>query len=91
MRKGKANNPKSSEGKEALINRLHRIEGQVQGIEKMVKEDKDCLAVIQQIVAVRSALVSVGTKILARESCQVAVKKDRKKFEKIIATLLNFS
>jgi DNA-binding FrmR family transcriptional regulator len=50
--------------KEALINRLHRIEGQVRGIEKMLAEDRYCIDIITQISAVTTALDAVGFKIL---------------------------
>ena len=50
--------------KEALINRLHRIEGQVRGIEKMVDEDRYCIDIITQISAITTALEAVAFKIL---------------------------
>ena len=50
--------------KEALIKRLHRIEGQIRGIEKMVTDDRYCIDIITQISAVSTALESVAFKIL---------------------------
>ena len=50
--------------KEALVRRLHRIEGQVRGIERMVEEDRYCIDVLTQIAAVKTALESVALKIL---------------------------
>ncbi len=50
--------------KAALIKRLHRIEGQVRGIEKMVGEDRYCIDVLTQIGAVSTALESLGFRIL---------------------------
>lgn len=50
--------------KDALIKRLHRIEGQVRGIEKMVSEDRYCIDVLTQIGAVSTALESLGFQIL---------------------------
>ncbi|HET8980684.1 MAG TPA: metal-sensitive transcriptional regulator [Solirubrobacteraceae bacterium] len=50
--------------KEALVKRLHRIEGQVRGIEKMVENDRYCIDIITQISAVTTALESVAFKIL---------------------------
>ena len=32
--------------KEALVRRLHRIEGQVRGIERMVEDDRYCIDVL---------------------------------------------
>jgi CsoR family transcriptional regulator, copper-sensing transcriptional repressor len=50
--------------KDALIRRLHRIEGQVRGIERMVEDDRYCVDVLTQISAVTTALESVAFVIL---------------------------
>ena len=50
--------------KEALVKRLHRIEGQVRGIERMVEEDRYCIDILTQIGAVSTALESLAFKIL---------------------------
>ena len=50
--------------KKALIRRLHRIEGQVRGLERMVEQDRYCIDVLTQIAAVTTALESVAFRIL---------------------------
>ena len=50
--------------KDALIKRLHRIEGQVRGIERMVEDDRYCIDILTQISAVNTALESLAFKIL---------------------------
>jgi DNA-binding FrmR family transcriptional regulator len=50
--------------KDALIKRLHRIEGQVRGIERMVEDDRYCIDILTQIGAVKIALEQVGAKLL---------------------------
>ena len=50
--------------KEALVKRLHRIEGQVRGIERMVEEERYCVDILTQIGAVTTALESLGFQIL---------------------------
>ena len=50
--------------KATLKKRLHRIEGQVRGIERMVDEDRYCIDVLTQIAAVRTALESLGLRVL---------------------------
>ena len=50
--------------KEALVRRLHRIEGQVRGIERMVEGDRYCIDILTQISAVTTALESVAFRIL---------------------------
>jgi DNA-binding FrmR family transcriptional regulator len=51
-------------GKDALVRRLHRIEGQVRGIERMIEQDRYCIDVLTQIAAVTTALDSLAFKIL---------------------------
>ena len=53
-----------SADKDALVRRLHRIEGQVRGIESMVEEDRYCIDVLTQIAAVNTALESLAFRIL---------------------------
>jgi DNA-binding FrmR family transcriptional regulator len=50
--------------KPALIKRLHRIEGQVRGIERMVEEERYCIDILTQIAAVSTALEALSVKLL---------------------------
>jgi DNA-binding FrmR family transcriptional regulator len=50
--------------KDVLKKRLHRIEGQVRGIERMVDEDRYCIDILTQVGAVKTALESLGLEIL---------------------------
>ena len=54
----------NTKDKHALIKRLHRIEGQVRGIEKMVEDDRYCIDILTQIGAVSTALESLAYKLL---------------------------
>ena len=47
-----------------LLDRLHRIEGQVRGISKMLADGRYCIDVLTQIRAVRAALAGVETAML---------------------------
>jgi DNA-binding FrmR family transcriptional regulator len=51
--------------KDRLKKRLHRVEGQVRGIERMVEEDRYCIDVLTQIAAVKTALESIGYELLS--------------------------
>lgn len=48
--------------KEAYLQRLRRIEGQVRGIARMVDEDQYCIDVLTQVAAINKALhaLSIG-------------------------------
>ena len=49
-----------------ILSRLKNIEGQVRGIQRMVEEDQYCIDILTQVSAARSAMNSVGMKILHR-------------------------
>jgi DNA-binding FrmR family transcriptional regulator len=50
--------------KDELQNRLKRIEGQVRGVQGMVKDDRYCVDVITQISAIQAALDKVALGLL---------------------------
>jgi hypothetical protein len=43
-----------------ISNRLKRIEGQIRGLQRMVEEQRDCEAILTQLMAGRAALDRVG-------------------------------
>ena len=53
-----------SSDRAALVKRLHRIEGQVRGIERMLEEDRYCIDILTQIAAANTALESLALTIL---------------------------
>jgi len=63
----------NEDARKKVNSRLNRIAGQVEGIQRMVVEDRYCLDVLAQIAAVRSALDSVGIEMLTNhlETCVV--------------------
>jgi DNA-binding FrmR family transcriptional regulator len=50
--------------KDALVTRLHRVAGQVRGIERMVSEERYCIDILTQIAAATTALESLALTIL---------------------------
>jgi len=61
----------NAETKRQALGRLRRIVGQVQGVQRMVEEEKFCVDVLLQISAVQGALEQVAKIIMTRhiESC----------------------
>ena len=57
--------------KKDATTRINRIAGQVNGIKKMIDEDRYCVDILNQIAAVRSALDQLGVQMLTGhlESC----------------------
>ena len=52
------------EGKDALLKRLRRIEGQVRGLQRMVESETYCIDVLTQISAATKALQAVALELL---------------------------
>jgi CsoR family transcriptional regulator, copper-sensing transcriptional repressor len=50
--------------KDAYLNRLRRIEGQIRGLQRMVETDKYCIDILTQISAATRALQSVALGLL---------------------------
>jgi DNA-binding FrmR family transcriptional regulator len=48
-----------------VLKRLHRIEGQIGGIARMIEDARDCEEVVTQLAAASKALDRVGFKLVA--------------------------
>ena len=53
------------ESKQAMLNRLARVEGQLRGIQKLISQDEECEKIIQQMSAARKALDKASHEMLA--------------------------
>lgn len=55
----------------ACLLRLRRIAGQVRGIERMLHDQRRCLAILEQLQAVQGALHAVETQLIADFAGQI--------------------
>ena len=55
---------RSPDDKKAIINRLNRISGQINGITKMIENDAYCNDVLVQLSAVKNSVKSLSSLIL---------------------------
>ena len=87
--------PADEEPRKAILRRLHRIEGQVRGIIRMVEEGKDCHEVLTQVSAVRAALERVGAHIITHRMRECLRNHKVEDFEKAVGeaieTFLRFT
>ena len=74
--------------KDALIKRLHRIEGQVRGVQRMVEEEAYCVDILTQISSYIAASEKVASLVLrdhmdhcVREAITDGTKADEKMAE----------
>jgi DNA-binding FrmR family transcriptional regulator len=74
------------------ITRLKRIAGQVEGVMRMVEEDRYCVDVLTQIAAVQAALSKVGEEVLERhlKTCVVRAMEsgDLTERERVVGELM---
>jgi DNA-binding FrmR family transcriptional regulator len=66
---------------------LNRIEGQIKGVRKMLSDQRPCNQIVQQIVAIRSSLTSLGKKVLRSEASSCIQHKDDIQLSSIIDQL----
>lgn len=57
-----------------IVNRLRRLEGQIRGLQTMLESDKECDAILTQVMAAKSALNQVGLHIVghAMKNCLIS-------------------
>ena len=68
-----------------LVNRLNRIVGQLNGIKKMVEENRYCGEVLVQVSAVESAVRAFGYQILEEHLATCVSEKIRAGDESIVS------
>lgn len=81
-----------AQDRQAKINRLNRIAGQVRGVAQMIESDRYCIDILHQIQAIRSALAKVESQVLKdHAACCVAEAiasgdpaEQREKFEELV-------
>ena len=72
------------DGDDRVIKQLHRIKGQVSGIEEMYHDQRICTDIVYQIMAVKSSLDTVAKELLTNEVVACSRKGDVKEIEKLM-------
>jgi DNA-binding FrmR family transcriptional regulator len=87
--------PSYKKDQEALKTRLHRIEGQVRGVSRMVDEEAYCIDVLTQINAIKAAIDQVGLLLLEdhiKGCVTTAVREgDQTKVEELVQAVERFA
>jgi len=71
-------------GKDRVIKQLHRIKGQVAGIEHMYHDKRSCTDIVYQIMAVKSSLDTVAKELLTNEIVACTRKGDVAEVKKLM-------
>jgi DNA-binding FrmR family transcriptional regulator len=67
-----------AEDKEKLLNRVRRIRGQLNAVEKAIDESRDCAKVLQQLVTCRGAMSGLVVELLEGHVRAHVVDPDKK-------------
>lgn len=59
------------DGMAEVSTRLNRVQGQVRGLQRMVREEAPCADILTQVAATRGALRAVALQVLARHLRQL--------------------
>jgi len=76
---------------QSIQKHLKRVEGQVRGISRMVEEKRDCLDILQQVVAVRASLSTIGVNVLQSDMGACVKQGKSEEFDKKISQLFKLS
>lgn len=69
--------------KKKLLARVRRIRGQVEGIERMLEDEKDCYETLQAIAACRGAMNGLMSEVLEGHIRSHIVEEKKENFDKV--------
>ncbi len=76
---------------DAILKRLKRVRGQIDGVIRMYEECRECSDVVTQVAAVRAALGAIGKELLTNEAVACARSKKTKKLDTLLKQLFDIS
>jgi len=86
--------PAEAVGREQLVVRLRRAEGQLRGVQRMLEDDADCPQVLTQLAAAKAAIDQVGLHLISERlrACAQSERDDcAAEFEDAMATFMRFA
>ena len=69
--------------------RINRIIGQLQGIQRMISTGRECSDILQQISAVKRAIDGVSKELVIGDICQHLAESDSKRVQKMLDKAIN--
>ncbi len=79
------------ENRKKLLNRLRRVNGQVEAVSRMIEEDAECVEIVMQISAATGALSKVAQLLLeahVRQTLHDAAESSAAEREAMLADLI---
>lgn len=72
-----------------ISKRINRIIGQLRGIERMVRDERDCSEILQQVAAVKKAIDGLSKEIVVSGVCRFVPKSKSKEVERMVERAIN--
>ncbi len=72
-----------------ITKRINRLVGQLRGIERMAKEERDCSEILQQISAVKKAIDGLSKELVVSGICKYVSKEESGKVERMVEGAIN--
>ncbi len=72
-----------------IDNRINRIIGQLKGVQKMVKEKRECYEILQQVTAIKKAIDSLSKEIVLDDICRLIPQEETNKVQKMLERAIN--
>ena len=88
--KNAENSSKISKEKRAIINRLSRIDGQINGVKKMIEEDRDYGDILIQMMAISSSVKSAQRTIYEQYFAEMTQNNTKKLDDKTLAEIFEY-
>lgn len=83
----------NEEEKRRIMARLRRVEGQIRGIQRMVREERACEDIVTQLMAARSALDRAGLLIMSHhiKECLQDSPQEGEELERVVSFFLELA
>ena len=76
--------------KEDILARLRRVEGQIRGIQRMIVEERDCEAIVTQLMAARAALDRASMVVLTHHMQQCLADSSSRPSQRQLQRIIEF-
>ncbi len=73
-----------------VAKQLKRIRGQVDGVLAMYEQDRDCVEVVRQIIAVRNSLTSVGRELFSQSAQKCTSQRNSDELDRLLKEMFKY-
>jgi DNA-binding FrmR family transcriptional regulator len=79
-----------SEQSDQVLVQLRRIRGQLDGVLRMYEDERTCIDIVRQLLAIRNSVSSVARSVLADEASRCSRTNDPEQLDAVVKEVLKF-